>query len=431
VTPMTGAHCAGSTCVLPSACLALLACTAFACNVSPVTHDECHATVARALGCPAAALVVMSDFVSTQIALTDPDGRTLCGSFISSARSETTPVSYALSGDAVLPSSAPTSGRAVVIDRYGTNVVSFLEPGTGRLEGQLALGTGFEANIQDYVELDDTRALVSRWGENPVPGEQPFDAGGDLLLIDTKGLEIRGSIALPRDEDWPPRPAGLTRVGDEVVVTLQRFSFDVRSQGDAMLVGIAGDAPSVSWTLPLTGLKNCGPLSLSPDGQLAALACTGFVNRTGAPVNLDESAVVLLDLATTPPSELTRFSAADVAGEPLQADVEFFSPRGVLLKTQTALGSALNNRILTLDLDVGPKSVQTLLEARPSDDGAGQGVVYGGMLCSPGCGEHCLVADADRGVLERWAITQDGLLPEPPLAIGGSVGLPPRDVGGE
>ena len=416
---------AGPAYVSLFACVSLLRC-----NVAPVTHDECHASLARTPGCPTAALVVMSDFSSTQIALTALDGRTLCGSFISSARSETTSVSYALSGDVVLPSTAPASGRAVVIDRYGTNVVSFLEPGSGNVAGQLALGSGFEANLQDYVELDDTRALVSRWGENPVPGQVPFDAGGDLLLIDTKALEIQGSIALPRDDDWPPRPAGLTRVGDEVVVTLQRFSFDVRSQGDAMLVGIAGETPSVAWTLTLAGLKNCGPLALSPDAVVGVLACTGFIDRTGAPVDLSESAVVVFDLATSPPSELTRFSAADLAGDPLQADAEFFAARQVLLKTQTALGSAHDNRVLSLDLDAGPGSVQTLLEAHPKD-GAGQGVVYGGMLCTPGCGDYCLVADADERVLERWAITPEGLIPAPALAIQGSVGLPPRDVGGQ
>jgi hypothetical protein len=415
------------------ACVSFVSLSAFAigCNVAPVTHDECHASVTRTAECPGAALVVMSDFSSTQIALTDLDGRTRCGSFISSARAETTPVSYALSGDVVLPSTRPTSNRVVVIDRYGTNVVSFLDPGSGAVLGQLAVGSGFEANIQDYLELDETRALVSRWGENPAPGQQAFDAGGDLLVIDTQAPAITGRIALPRDDDFPPRPAGLTRIGDQAVVTLQRFSVDIRSQADAMLVGIDAADESIAWQLTLAGLKNCGPLTPAPAGDLGVLACTGFVDVSGAPVNLDESALVLFDLSSTPPMELTRFFSADLAGEPLQADVEFYAPHALLLKTQTALGSGRNNRVLSLDLDVGTSSVKILLEARPSDDGSGQGVVYGGMLCTPGCGDRCLVADADRRVLERWRITEAGLEPEPPLALSGSVGLAPRDVGGD
>jgi hypothetical protein len=412
--------------------LAALACAAasVACNVRAVTHDECHAELEASATCAAAALVVMSDFGSTQVALSRLDGQTLCGSFISSARSETTPVSFALSGDVVLPSSRPPSGRAVLLDRYGTNVVSFLTRATGAIEAQLPLGTGFEANIQDYLEVDERLALVSRWDDNPVPGQQPFDEGGDLLLIDTLDPAILERVSLPREDDFPPHPAGLARVGDTAVVTLQRFSRDVKSQGDAMLVGVALDDRSVAWTLTLDGLKNCGALTLSPDGTLGALACTGFVDRTGKGTNLDESGLVVFDLGEAPPRELTRLPAESVAGEPIQSELEFFAPRRVLVKTQTALGADRNNRVLALDLDRGADSVETVLEAEPSDDGSGEGVVYGGLLCTPGCGDTCLIADADRGVLQRFTFDGDALVLQAPRAIAGSVGLPPRDVGG-
>jgi len=402
-----------------------------ACNVEPTAHDECHATLAAAPGCPAAALVVMSDFVSTQIGLATLDGDTLCGSWFSTARAEATPVAFALSGDVALPSTRPASGRGVVIDRYGTNVASFLSPATGALLGQLAVGTGFESNPQDYLELDAGRALVSRWGENPVPGHVPFDVGGDLLIIDTLGLAIEDSIALPR-EDFPPRPAGLTRVGGEAVVTLQRMSLDVRSMGEAMLVGIDLEELAVTWTIKLAGLKNCGALELAPDGAVGAVACTGYVDRSGAAPTLDESGIVVLDLTSTPPSELRRFSAAELTGDPLQSDLEFFASRRVLAKTQTAVDASGNNRLISIDLDAeDPASAAVvLLEARPSATGAGQGVVYGGMLCTPGCGNTCLVADADRSVLQRFAIDGDELSPLGALGMKGTVGLPPRELGG-
>jgi hypothetical protein len=408
----------------------VLACAgALACNVTPTAHDHCDAKLERTPGCPAGALVVMSDFESTQIALATLDGLTLCSSLISSARTETTAVTFALSGDVVLPSSRPASGRAVLIDRYGTNVVSFVNPTTGAIESQLAAGTGFEANIQDYVEIDETRALVSRWNDNPVPGQEPFDDGGDLLLIDTKAPTILGNIVLPRDDAWPPRPAGLTRVGDEAWVTLQRFSQDIQSEADGEIVGVSLADLTVAWTLPLTGLKDCGPPTLAPDGDLAAVACSGFVDRNGAVESIDESAVVVLDLGTSPPTESARFAASDVDGEPLQADLEFFAEHRVLVNTQTALHAASNNRVLALDLDGSADAAVTLLEARPGDDG-GQGVVYGGMLCTPGCADQCLVADADRAVIARFALGGAEPVPETPLPVSGSVGLPPRDVGG-
>lgn len=410
--------------------LVAIAALSTACNVEPTTHDGCQAELERSDACPAGALVLMSDFVSTQVALSRLDGRTLCGSFASSARSETTPVSFAFSGDVVLPSSRPPSGRAVLLDRYGTNVVSFLSRASGAIEAQLPVGTGFEANVQDYLELDESRALVSRWGENPVPGHEPFDEGGDLLLVDTARPAILERVRLPHEGDFPPRPAGLTRVGEQAVVTLQRFSLDVKSQGDAMLVGVASDEPGVVWTLTLDGLKNCGALTPAPDGVLAALACTGFVDRSGSGANLDESGIVVFDLAETPPRELSRIPAAALAGEPLQAELEFFALRRVLVKTQTALGAGANNRLLALDLEQGAGSVTTVLEARPDGDGAGQGIVLGGLLCTPGCGDTCLVADADRAVLQRLRLEGDDLYLEAAVAIDGSVGLPPRDVGG-
>ena len=412
--------------------LVLTALALAACNVEPTAHDECHAELHAEAGCPAAALVVTSDFVSTQVALARLDGQTLCGSYLSTARAETTPVGFALSGDVVLPTTRPPSGRAVVVDRYGTNVVSFLEPSSGKILGQLAVGTGFESNPQDYLEIDERRALVSRWGQNPVPGHEPFDEGSDLLVIDTRAPRIEGRVALPAEDEVPPRPAGLVRVGDEAVVTLQRASADIRSMGDGMLVGIDLAALEISWTLTLAGLENCGPLALAPDGELGAVACTGFIDRTGAGSDLLHSAIVVLDLTTRPPSELRRLPAADVAGGLLQNTLEFYAPRRVLAKTQTALDGAANNRVLAVDLEAEDASDagEVLLEARPSAEGTGQGVVFGGMLCTPGCGDVCLVADADRRALERWAIEGDTLVPLGAAALKGTVGLPPRDLGG-
>jgi hypothetical protein len=100
---------------------------------------------------------------------------------------------------------------------------------------------------------------------------------------------------------------------------------------------------------------------------------------------------------------------------------------GLLVKTQTALGSATNNRLLSLDLEGADWSV--LAEARPDPTSGGQGIVYEGLFCSPDCGDVCLLADADRGVLQRWSVTDGALAPLSALALRGTVGLPPRDLG--
>jgi hypothetical protein len=315
----------------------------------------------------------------------------------------------------------------VLLDRFGTNVISWLDPRTGRVLAQLPIGTGFQSNPQDYLELAGGRALVSRWGENPLPGSEPFDGGGDLLVLDTDTPAVTGRIALPRPDDFPPRPAGVTRHGELVLVTLQRAAVDVKSMGEALIAGVDPGAETVAFTLPLPGLKNCGRVTPSPSGQRGVVACSSYVSRDGEPADVAESAVVVLDLGGEVPVEVSRFMAEDVAGTALQSEVAFFSETGLLVKTQTSLGGSDDNRVLALDLDSGVAT--ELARARQQLAGGGQGVVYGGLACSPGCGDTCLLADADLAALKRWSIGAEGLVELPPLPVRGSVGLPPRDIG--
>ncbi|HEX6271594.1 MAG TPA: hypothetical protein VFZ53_01070 [Polyangiaceae bacterium] len=404
---------------------AVLGSFAVACNVEPLGSPTGGVSVLREPGCPAAALVVMTDYVSTQVAISALDGETLSASFVSTASASGSGLAFPLSGDVAVPSTMPPSARVVLVDRFGTNVVTWLDPETAEVLAQLSVGTGFESNPQDYLELDARRALVSRWDENPAPGQEPFDAGGDLLVIDTRRPAIESSIVLPRDGGVPPRPGALTRVGDTAIVTLERVARDFRSAGDAMLAGVDPESERVAWSLTLPGLENCGGLTLAPSGRRAALACTGFIDRDGRGESVEQSALVLFDVTSLPPVELARFPAAKLAGEPLQGEVEFFAENGALVKTQTTFGGARNNRLLAIDLASG--AVTTLAEAGSA--GNGQGVAYGGLLCTPGCANVCLLADADRGVLRRWAIADGALEPLASVRVEDVVGLPPRAIG--
>lgn len=406
---------------------ALLSVLAAGCNVEPTAQDQCGADVTAELGCPNAAVVVMSDFISSQVALTRLDGTTLCGSFASTSRSEASALAFPFSGDVVTPSGPPASGRVVLLDRFGTNVISWLDPRTGRVLAQLPVGTGFQSNPQDYLELPGGRALVSRWGENPLRGSEPFDGGGDLLVLDTDAPAITARIALPRLDDFPPRPAGLTRHGELVLVTLQRAAVDVKSMGEALLAGVDPDAETVAFTLPLSGMKNCGRVTPAPSGERGVVACSSYVSRDGKPADIGESGLVVLDLRGEAPVEVARLMAEDVAGTALQSDVAFFSETGLLVKTQTSLGGDEHNRVLALDLETGVAT--ELARAGQQAAASGQGVVYGGLACSPGCGDTCLLADADQSVLRRWSFETGELVELPPLPVRGSIGLPPRDIG--
>jgi hypothetical protein len=114
-----------------------------ACNVEPLGEPTGGVSVIRQPGCPAAAVVVMTDYVSTQVAISALDGETLSASFVSTASANASGLAFPLSGDVTVPSTRPPSGRVVLVDRFGTNVVTFIDPETARVLEQLPVGAGF------------------------------------------------------------------------------------------------------------------------------------------------------------------------------------------------------------------------------------------------------------------------------------------------
>ena len=377
--------------------------------------------------CPVGTTIVLSDWVSTQVALSDTAGETLSESFISTASSETSGLAFALSGDVVLPSSAPLSGRVVLLDRFGTNVVTWLDPETADVVGQLAVGTGFESNPSDYVEIDGRSAWLSRYGQNVDAGREAFDDGGDILIIDTENYEITGSIVLAPEDELPPCPAGMTRIGDQMVVALERVSADYSRWGESRLVGLSIEEQSVSWQLELSGLKNCGSPVPFAEGSRWLVPCAGVMTFDGTIEDVSQSALVILDSSVSPPEELDRIPAMEIAGELIQGDVAFATESVVLLKTNTAYAGPTNSRWISYDLDSGKTT--TLIEASPDSEGKGQGLVYGSMACSTGCADICLLADTDAGVIQRVRVSTSGELELlDPVVVEDSVGLPPAGL---
>jgi hypothetical protein len=378
---------------------------------------------ASTLACPAGITVALSDFISSQIALGTLTGETLSESVLSTGSSETDGLAFALSGDIALPSAAPPSGRVVVLDRFGTNVITWVDPQTAEVLGQLPVGTGFESNPQDYVEIADGLALVSRMGQNEDSGNEDFDRGGDVLVIDTDSLEIVDSLELPVRDHLPPGPSTMARVGDRVLVNMERYAADFSTTGEAMWAAVSVDDPSLEWVEPLDGLKECGRPTLSPEGSRLAMACTGRIEGDGTIEDIAQSAIVLFDPSEDPPTEIERYTAEDLVGEPIQDNIEFASDGLVLFKTQTPYGGTTNNRLLALDLDRG--TVTELLEARPDPDLGGKGIAFGSIRCAPGCSNVCLMTDSDRGVLQRVRVKNGSVDLLAPLRVEDNVGLPP------
>ncbi len=56
--------------------------------------------------------------------------------------------------------------------------------------------------------------------------------------------------------------------------------------------------------------------------------------------------------------------------------------------------------------------------------------MLGGLHCAPGCGDVCLLTDAQRNKLRRWHVAGGALTPLDDVTVDTIVGLPPRDIGG-
>jgi hypothetical protein len=373
-------------------------------------------------------VVLSTDYTSTEIALASPDGTPLSPAFLSTASTEASGLAFALSGDAALPGTTPPSGRVVLLDRYGTNVVTWADPATAKVLAQLPVGTGFESNPQDYLETDATHAYLTRWGVNDAPGMQPFDSGSDVLVLDTHtpGPAITKSIAMPVEDSLPPRPANMLLVGDTTLVVLQRTSEDFSTVAEGAIVGLKNDA--IAWEIHVAGLKNCGRPVLSPDASRMAIACEGQLAVDGSVMDPSAAAVAVYDATALPPAPITRFAIADQLGAPPQNAIAWASATAIVGKTQTAQGGAANNEAFVLDTSTGTATV--LLTAQPNAQGQGKGAVYGDVRCSPGCGDFCILADSDVGKLRRWKVSATGLDALADIVVDPSVGLPPVSLGG-
>jgi hypothetical protein len=331
----------------------------------------------------------------------------------------------ALSGDIGTATTRSRPGELVIVDRFGTNVLTFVDTKTVSVRAQLPVGTGFEANAQDYLELNEHLALVPRLGENSTPGREPNDRGSDLLLVDPSVPSIIGSLPMPRKDGYLPNPVGVVALGDDVLVTLVHARPGYSGMADSELGAFATADLSFRYALPLTGLKNCGRAELSPSGAVLAVACSGYIDRKGALVEPETTGLILLDAAQTPPKELRRFAAPELLDSSVQDGVAFVSENVLLLKTQTAVGADQDNRLFSLQLDNGETTL--LATAARRAGGLGYGIAFGGLSCDATCGQPCFVTDASRGKLLRFSVDGDVLRARDDVLIGGA-GLPPLGI---
>jgi len=396
-----------------------------ACNVSPAPQSTGGIPVsdAGAAGpsCERAVAVVTSDYKSTNIVVSSLDGVTQSQSFVSSGAAKPG-LALAISGDVDVPFTAPGSKRVVILDRYGTNVITWMDLASAEVIAQLPVGTGFQSNPHDYVDVDAHRAYVSRYGTNPSPGAQPMDEGGDLLVLDTEKFAITGRIAMPEDDPGLQAcPDAMTWLRGQVVVSLGRWSADFARTGDGRFAAISPATNRVVWTLDIPGLQACGRLAVSPSGEFAAVACSSKLDMSTHKFDPKGSDIVLYDTTVLPPKEIRRFELGKKLDAGLQPTITFASDDRILALTYGGNGKE-GDTAFALNTTTG--DVIPLAEAPKA-------YVLGGMHCAPGCGDVCLLGDAQRNRLRRWHVSTEGRFePLDDMVLDTLIGLPPRSLGG-
>ncbi|MET0791335.1 MAG: hypothetical protein ABW061_07410 [Polyangiaceae bacterium] len=376
--------------------------------------------------CGRGLVVVESDYQSSNVSLLGFGGDVLSASLASSS-TVSSGFGVGLSGDVVPPSSPPSGARIPLIDRYPAGVLRFIELATAQLVAELPVGTGFRANPQDYLALEEHKAYVARYESNPNAGRQDWDGGGDVLIVDPSQTAITGRIDLApamagEAAQFSAHPARLVQVAGRVFALLASYADDYSSGTSSRLVELDPNTDRIVSTLVFAGLRGCDALAVSPDETEIAVACTGDDLRD-AVAKVDHSGLALVDLSTTP-SEKRRFAASTWSNDPVSFSLDYPAPGVLLFGTLGHFDES------------GAVGAQDTLWRLETESGLSQAVLrsehtpftLGAIRCAAACGV-CFAADAERagGSVLRFEVDTQGELGTPSAIVAETrVGLPPR-----
>lgn len=399
------------------------------------------ATVEEAFGpdgrsCGRGITVSMTDYESSNVALVGLDGKVLSESFVSSG-STATKLSNPLV-EAVFPTSRMKT-EVVILDRYPASVLTFIDPESAQVRAQISVRTGFDANPQDYLDLGDGRALVSRLEKNPRPGREAFDEGDDLLWLDIEQGAITGRIDLSSVADEGTeraRPSQLVRVGDTVFLTLTGHDATFQNAAPGKVVALDAETGRILSSHVIDGTKNCVGMDVAPSEDALVVSCSDLIGAGNAAAP-PFSAVVTLDFERSG-DEVTfeegfRLQASSLGLGPFTDSIAYASAGLVLVGLYGALegeDSGRPDRVIAVDVSpvgtgaggAGSERVEELLASEREPFSLGD------IQCAEPCGV-CFVADAERSVLHRYSVGTNSVGAPTTHVVETDIGLPPRGLG--
>ncbi len=367
--------------------------------------------------------VVNSDYVSTSISLLDgTTGLVTQDNCITSGKIAPK-LSLALSGDVVLPSQRQHSGELTVIDRKN-GTLTWIEPKTCTVARQLSLGTAFATNPHDIISVSATKAYVLRNGTGGADGDIGM-VGSDILVVDPSLPQIGRTIDLrpstPMAEGGkatlPGPQRGVLATNGKVYVTLSNLSADFKIAGPARVVVIDTATDTVTNTIDLPGLQNCGGISYAAGVNGLAVSCGGLFGD--GPMQVNSSGVAWIDLTKTPAT--VTVLPGTTFGRPLA------------LGGIAALGAPLAYAITPGDF-AGPPGDQLWTFAFQGVKPAlaletMEAFTLGGLVVNA-VGTRLFVTDAAKAAPKLYVfnITNPQMLTETQVVTNPGGGLPPREI---
>jgi hypothetical protein len=370
-----------------------------------------------------------SDYQSSNVSALDFQGRVLSESLDSSS-TESGGFGVGLSGDVALPFEVQTGPRIVLIDSYPAGVLRFLDLASASIVAELSVATGFRSNPHDYLALNAHQAYVARYEANPNPGQQAFDRGADVLIVDPSVPSITGSIDLAPAmagfaNGFSAHPAQFIQSFGRVFALLASYADDYSSAAPSRLVEIDPLTNTLLTTLLLGGLRGCDGMALSPNGKELAVGCTGDDLASTVP-KLTYSGIALVDISSAPQLG-TVFAAADLGQDVLGFGLDYIGDSALMYSTLGHFDDS--GAVASLDglwrLDTARGRVTGVLRSES------QPFTLGGVRCAPAC-SACFAADAERagGSVQLFAIDSSNELESPTTVRAETqVGLPPRYLG--
>jgi hypothetical protein len=376
-------------------------------------------------------VAIDQDYASTSVSVVGWDGEVKSAGMLSSG-SETSGLSVTLSGDVVAPTERFGLGKILLIDRYPASVLTVLDPARAKVESQINVQTGnYPLNPRDALLAREGTLYVSRYNRNPDAGQQPFDEGSDVLVVDLSTGEPIGRVDLTTamagaPSGFLPRPDRMVLRGGLVYVLLGVYSTDFKSTHDARIAVVDPARDEVVGSFVLDGARGCSGLAASADGARIAVSCSGNFGGSSKPDTTGAGVFVLDRAADGSLSEKLRLPASSFGDEPLSFSLAFGSNDVVIASTFGALDELTgetqrDDRLVEIDL--ATTSVRELLRS------TGEPFTIGDIRCGEACGV-CFVADAGLGGLQMLSLDETGHVKSAELVpVDDGTGLPPRYIG--